>query len=119
MAARNLLHKRRLQEFLDWCKAEKGLNTAPGSGDFQLARIQAKATNGKGQWHVIYERLDMPEHVTVPEPLIPLVLNFLRSTKKKPLTPVVPEVYSPITTGHGGPDGKDNDSTGSDGLPNC
>lgn len=81
MAARNLLHKSRVPEFLEWCKTEKGLVVTSGNGDWQIARVQAKATNGKGQWHVIYERLKMPEHVTVPDPLIPLVQNFIRSTK--------------------------------------
>lgn len=78
MARRDLLHKSRLQEFLDWCVSEKKLMVGSGMGDYQLALIRTQG----GTWHVIYSRLKMPEHVTVPEPLVPLVLNFLRSTKK-------------------------------------
>lgn len=78
MAAKHLLHKSRLSEFLKWCQDEKGLAVRNGQGDWQLAQIQPK---GSKSWHVIYERIHMPEHVTVPDPLVPLVLNFIRSTK--------------------------------------
>ena len=84
MAARNLLHKNRFQEFLTWCEVEKGLATRPGMGDYQLGQVQAKGSGQKsGQWHTFFYRIHMPEHVTVPEAMIPLVSNFIRSTRKE------------------------------------
>lgn len=78
MAARNLLHKDRVEEFRVWCEEAKGLETRPGRGAYQL--LQVKSKNGN-DWHVIFERDNMPEHVTVPDTLIHLVTNFIRSTK--------------------------------------
>ena len=81
MAARNLLHKIRFDEFMLWCATEKGLLTRAGTGDYQLGQVQPK---GSGDWCVFYSRLHMPEHVTVPERLVSLVRNFIQSTKEKP-----------------------------------
>ena len=80
MAERALLHLSRLQEFLDWCSQEKGLTVRPGRGSYQVAQILPK---GSTQWQVIFSRDRMPEHCTVPDPLVPLVRNFIRSTKEK------------------------------------
>lgn len=78
MAARSLLHKSRVNEFLLWCREVKGLETREGRGDYEIAQILPK---GSTRWQVLFSRSTMPEHVTVPDPLIPLVLNFIRSTK--------------------------------------
>lgn len=75
---RDLLHVSRLAEFLKWCQEVKQLQTREGRGDYQLAQIQPR---GSKDWHVLYSRIHMPEHVTVPDPLVPLVCNFIRSTK--------------------------------------
>lgn len=78
MAARNLLHRDRLQEFLKWCVEEKKLEVREGRGIHEAAQILPK---GSKNWQVIFTRNRMPEHLTVPDPLIPLVLNFIRSTR--------------------------------------
>jgi hypothetical protein len=77
MAARSLLHKSKLEDFKSWL-THKGREFRDGRGAYQVLQIK----HGTG-WQVIYERLDMPEHLTVTEPLIPLVLSFIRESRVK------------------------------------
>lgn len=81
MARRELLHKSRVAEFRQWCEKVKGLTTRDGRGPYEVFQILPK---GSRNWQVIFSRNYMPEHVTVPEPLVPLVLNFIRSTSRYP-----------------------------------
>lgn len=76
--ARNLLHRNRVHEFLEFCR-QQGLQVRPGRGDWQIAQIQPI---GSTAWHVLYERRVMPEHVTVPKPLIALVKNFISQSRR-------------------------------------
>jgi hypothetical protein len=77
MATRNLLHKNRLNEFREWCGAN-GFECRDGRGEYQVLQIK-KGT----QWHVLYERAYMPEHLTVPIPLLSIVRRFIATTKKQ------------------------------------
>lgn len=78
MPDKHLLHKTRVEEFALWCKDTKKLCVRPGRGPYQILQIQPK---GSKDWYVLYERLHMPEHVTVPTALVPLVRNFIRNTR--------------------------------------
>lgn len=78
MANRGLLQKRRLDEFLQWCREVKGLQTREGRGDYQVAQILPK---GSKKWQVIFFRDKDTDHLTVPMPLVALTRNFLKSTK--------------------------------------
>ncbi len=80
MSARNLLHKTRVAEFQAWLTAE-GIPWRGPRGDWQIMQIQLR----DGQWACIYERIHMPEHVTVDKRLVPLVYAFINSTKPKPV----------------------------------
>jgi hypothetical protein len=73
MAIRCLLHKDKLPEFQSWLDSQE-IENRPGRGDWQLLQVRAK--DGKG-WDVLYERLEMKEHVTVPDPMVQLVRRFI------------------------------------------
>jgi len=75
MAARNLLHKSKLESFKSWLDS-KGLEHRPGRGDYQELQVRTGKT-----WHVIYSRNYMPEHLTIPDPIISLVSNFIRQNR--------------------------------------
>ena len=76
MVARNLLHKDKLEGFKSWLTA-KGREHRPGRGDRQT--LQVKHGNG---WMPIFERAEMPEHLSVPGPLIPLVQAYIREGRE-------------------------------------
>jgi hypothetical protein len=84
MSARSLLHKSRVDEFLNWCRDVKGHQVRPGRGPYQIAQIKPKWSK---QWHVLYSRNYMPEHVTVVVDLVPLVTNFIRTVPVKIVDP--------------------------------
>lgn len=73
MANRHTLHKTKLEAFKAWLDMQ-GIGYRPGKGDWQVLQV---LTN-KG-WQVIFSRLDMPEHFTVGDDLMPLVRRFLES----------------------------------------
>ena len=75
MADRSLLHKNKLQEFRDWCSSCR-IECRDGRGEYQALQVSLE-----GKWHVLYERAYMPEHLTVPAPLIKLVRRFLGCRK--------------------------------------
>lgn len=75
MADRKTLHKTKLgafKEYLDY----NMIPYRPGKGDYQVLQVQIEA-----RWQVIHERLDMPEHFTIPEKLVPTVFAFIRSER--------------------------------------
>jgi hypothetical protein len=71
MANRCVLHKNKLDEFRAWC-AENSIEVRDGKGEYQLMQVRVD-----NQWLVIYSRLYMPEHVTVPNGLTRLVRQFV------------------------------------------
>lgn len=75
MASRSLLHKNKLSEFKSWCEAN-GFECRDGRGDYQVLQVKVDA-----KWHVVYARNYMPEHLTVPRPLINMVNKFMREKK--------------------------------------
>lgn len=76
MAARNLLHKDKLEAFKAWLDFTER-EYRPGRGDWQV--LQVKLRSG---WVPVFERAEMPEHLTVPEKLIGLVRLFLQDTRR-------------------------------------
>ena len=72
---RALLHKDKLESFKQWLDC-KGREHRPGRGEWQLLQVK----HGSG-WQAIFSRLDMPEHTTVPAPLVPLVRAFIRESR--------------------------------------
>lgn len=81
MVARNLLHKTKLEEFklwLDSCDRQH----RPGNGDYQVLQVK----HGSG-WMPIFSRNEMPEHLSVPDPLIGLVRLFLQDTRRVEVPP--------------------------------
>lgn len=75
MPARNLLHKRDVADFRKWLEAN-GHPTRDTTADWQLFQVRW----GSG-WMPIFERLRMPEHVTVPDALYGVVRKFLNSKR--------------------------------------
>ena len=73
---RNTLHKSRLDAFKQWL-LENNIATRPGKGDWQVLQVQ---TQGAG-WQCIFERVNMAEHLSVNEKLLPLVRQFISETK--------------------------------------
>jgi hypothetical protein len=83
MTARNLLHKDKLEGFKSWLDS-KGREHRPGGGAWQVLQIRW----GSG-WQAIFERAHMPEHLSIPGPLIPLVQAYIRESRaeKSPTPP--------------------------------
>lgn len=57
--SRNLLHKKHLADFTRWAE-DKDYPVRDGKGDWQVLQVWIG-----GVWYAIYERLYMPEHLTV------------------------------------------------------
>lgn len=70
--ARNLLHKNKVEEFKQWL-SEKGIKYRDGRGDYQIIQVQVSGT-----WACLYNRDDMPEHVTNDRRLNGLIRYFIR-----------------------------------------
>lgn len=75
MASRCLLHKTRLNEFREWCGLN-GIECRDGRGDYQVLQVHIGH-----KWHAIYDRVYMPEHLTVPVPLLSMVRRFIHTSK--------------------------------------
>ena len=75
MAARNLLHITKVEAFVIWL-IEQGHECRDPVGHYQLLQVRL---NGSPIWHAIYRREHMPEHVTVVQPLVPVVHQWLRA----------------------------------------
>jgi len=76
VVARNLLHKDKLEGFKSWLTA-KGREHRPGRGSWQVLQVK----HGSG-WQALFERAEMPEHLSVPGPLIPLVQAYIREGRE-------------------------------------
>lgn len=76
MAARNLLHKTKLQEFKKFLDAE-GIAYRPGKGDYQVLQVE----HPEHGWVVIYEKLHSPEHFSIPWKMVGLVEKFIKGSK--------------------------------------
>jgi hypothetical protein len=83
MAARSLLHKSKLDEFKNFLLG-KGIATRPGKGSFQILQVEHPILG----WQPIYEKLVSPEHYSVPDKLIPLVMEFVHPPKTLRSQPV-------------------------------
>lgn len=75
--ARNLLHKKRLEDFKEWLTAQ-GVEHRPGRGAFQVLQVMTD----RKSWQVVYDRIEAPEHYTVTGPMEYLVRRFIRETRK-------------------------------------
>ncbi|MGL4249288.1 MAG: hypothetical protein ACRDCI_11905 [Plesiomonas shigelloides] len=75
--SRCLLHKNKLDMFKLYL-SENGIDFRDGRGDYQVIQVRID-----GCWHAIYERANMPEHLTVVFGLERLVRKFIRQSKDK------------------------------------
>lgn len=78
MANRTTLHVSRLEAFKRWLE-QQGIAYRPGKGDFQMLQV---LTEEHG-WQCVFRRLDMPEHYTVQDKLMPLVRRFTNNPENK------------------------------------
>ena len=76
MAARNLLHKTKLQGFKQYLDS-KEIAYREGKGDYQILQVK----HPQHGWLVIYEKLDAKEHYSVPWKLTGLVEAFIKAAK--------------------------------------
>lgn len=76
--SRNLLHKNKLEDFKAWLD-KKGIKHRPGKGAFQVLQVN----NVKNYWNAVYERIEMPEHLTVVCHLEGLVRAFIKESKSE------------------------------------
>ncbi len=72
--SRNLLHKKKLREFIDWLDANN-IEHRPSRGTYEVLQIKTR----NGQWQCIFDRDSAKEHYTVAWPLESLVRGWLRS----------------------------------------
>ena len=77
MAARNLLTIKKLPVFKAWLDANSVENRTTNAA-FQVLQVRV---TGDPRWHSIYKKLDAKEHLSVPQPLVFLVDQFLRREK--------------------------------------
>lgn len=66
------LHKNKLAEFVDWLDT-KGIAHRPGKGPFQVLQVLTPEDG----WQVVFIKLDMTEHFTVNNKLMPVVRQFV------------------------------------------
>jgi len=78
MASRNFLQKDKLEDFKRFCD-ERNIPYRPGKGQWQVLQVLTEDF----EWKVIYKRLEMPEHYSLDERLVPTVLKFLAWNKNK------------------------------------
>jgi len=71
--SRNLLHKSKLTAFREWAEAN-GYPTRETNADFQVLQVRFG-----GRYYPIYDRLEAPEHYSVPATLEHLVIMFIKS----------------------------------------
>lgn len=77
MTARNLLHKSKIPDLCRWLTA-RGIAHRTGHGDWQIMQIQMGSS-----WQAVYSRAHMPEHVSVPNPLVLLITEFVNESKSE------------------------------------
>ncbi len=76
MADRALLHKSKLEDFKCFLD-EHLIGYRAGKGEYQVLQVKT-AEHG---WQPIYEKLESPEHYSVPGKLTGLVRQFIREYK--------------------------------------
>jgi len=76
MANRNTLHILKLEDFKQWL-IDNNIANRPGKGDWQVLQVHTLRFG----WQCIFERADMPEHLTVQDRLMPLVNKFINERK--------------------------------------
>lgn len=76
MANRSYLHISKLEAFKEWLN-ERDVPHRPGKGEFQVLQVCVEVHG----WKCIHKRLDMPEHYTVDEKLMPLVKQFKEASR--------------------------------------
>lgn len=74
--SRNLLHKKKLPEFVQWLQ-NKGIQYRDPRGVYQVLQVLTP----KASWQCIFNRDRAPEHYTVAQPLEGMVQNFIRDSK--------------------------------------
>lgn len=77
MTNRHLLHKTKLEAFKVWLD-DQNIAHRPGRGDWQALQVHHPLHG----WQVLYERAEMPEHLTVAQKLVGLVWQFIRGTRE-------------------------------------
>jgi len=75
MANRCTLHKSKLEDFKQYL-IDQNIAFRPGKGPYQVLQVMTE----KG-FKCVYERNDMPEHLTVQDDLVPTVFEFIRLAK--------------------------------------
>jgi len=78
MALRNLLHKNKLDDFIEWLDYV-GLPNKKSIAKYQVWGIDIDPPSGN--WQYIYEPIKSKEHYSVPWPLVPIVQQFIEDTK--------------------------------------
>jgi hypothetical protein len=81
MAQRHLLHKNKVADFVAWLD-HRGIPNRAGRGEYELLQVR----RSDGQWFKLYRRESMPEHVTVQQPLVDLVRQFISDSRLHPTT---------------------------------
>jgi len=76
MAIRNILHKSKLKDLENWL-AEKGWNIESPKGEYEVLR----ATRPKNKPLIIFRRLEVKEHYSIPDSHVRLVYSFIKATK--------------------------------------
>lgn len=82
--SRNLLHKTKLREFIDWLD-HMNIEHRPPRGSYQVLQVKTR----DGQWQCIFDRDNAKEHYTVAWPLESIVRGYLRS--KSPIAAALKE----------------------------
>jgi len=75
---RNTLHKTKLEAFKTWLDQNE-IPHRPGKGDWEVLQVFTEKSN----WQRVFERLDMKEHYSVNEKLLPIVRRFIHDSKVK------------------------------------
>ena len=70
------LHIDKLEAFKDYLNSQ-GIAHRAGKGDWQVLQVLTP----KSGWQVVHKRSDMPEHYTVQDKLMPIVRDFLKTSK--------------------------------------
>lgn len=71
------LHKTHLEAFKQWLQEVALIPYRDGKGDYQVLQV---CTPNYG-WQVVFRKADMPEHLSVNETLMPVVMDFYKYRK--------------------------------------
>jgi hypothetical protein len=76
MAVRDILHKSKLKDFKEWLKTNSWNIESP-KGEYEVLR----ATKPNNKPLIIFRRLEVKEHYSVPDNHVRLVYSFIKATK--------------------------------------